>query len=63
VKLKLPFPISSLKRVDRGLPHNLMTHDKSQTNVALQLDKSQPDLFPSITKPIPTNPVKTPDCL
>jgi hypothetical protein len=47
VKLKLPFPISSLKRVDRGLPHNLMTYDQSQTNVASQLDKSHQDLLHS----------------
>jgi hypothetical protein len=39
------------KRVDRGLPHNLMTHDQYQSNVASQLDKSHQDLFPSITKP------------
>jgi hypothetical protein len=51
--LKLPNQISSLKRVDRGLPHNLMTHDKSQTNVASQLDKSHQDLYPS--KPNQTN--------
>jgi hypothetical protein len=45
-------PISSLKRVDQGLPRNLMTHDKSETNVASQLDKSHQGLFPYITKPI-----------
>jgi hypothetical protein len=28
-----------------------MTHDKSRTNVASQLEKSHPDLFPYITKP------------
>jgi hypothetical protein len=58
VKLKLPYPISSLKRINRGLPRNVTTHDQSQTNVISQLDKSHQDLFPSITKPIP-KPVPT----
>jgi hypothetical protein len=40
-----------------------MTHDKSLTNVVSQPDKSHPDLFLSITKPILTNPVRIPDCL
>jgi hypothetical protein len=50
--LKIPNPISSLKRVDRGLPHNLTPQVKSRTNVASQLDKSHQDLFPFIPKPI-----------
>jgi hypothetical protein len=44
-------PNSFIEMVDRGLPRNLMTHDKSRTNVASQLDKSHPHLFPFITKP------------
>jgi hypothetical protein len=62
-ELKLPNPISSSKRVDRGLPRNLKTHDKSRINVASQLDKPHQDLYKSITNPIPTNPVRITDRL
>jgi hypothetical protein len=46
VKLKLPNPIRSLEKVDRGSSRNLMTHGCLTTFTNLQLDSS-----PSITKP------------
>jgi hypothetical protein len=56
-------PICLVKWVDRGLPRNLTTHDQYQTNAGSQPDKSHQDLFSSITKPIPTNPVRIKDRL